>query len=186
MAISGEEKKAYQRELMRKRRSEQRERDRVIGRDGVPEGGRAASSVTFKDEGGVERFRYNQGNVKGDYSGSERGLEERLPWPYNAEKAARWGEGVSVYVPLTEDEKEAMEEYSRVGLENQGNGRPGGATEEEWAYAVERAGRARRYAEAMSRLGGGMRLGEVRYGDPVWQWENRGREVWKKKIERMG
>jgi len=39
-----------------------------------------------------------------------------LPWPYNREKAPRWGEGVKAYTPMTEDERKAVEVIAEVGM----------------------------------------------------------------------
>jgi hypothetical protein len=39
-----------------------------------------------------------------------------LPWPYNKEKPSRWGEGVKVYVPMSEEEKRAVEVIAEVGM----------------------------------------------------------------------
>jgi len=39
----------------------------------------------------------------------------------------------------------------------------------EWKYALERAGRAKKYAEMFPNH---VRPSEVQYQDPVWQWEN--------------
>ena len=48
--------------------------------------------------------------VTGDVTAKEQRLLERLPWPLNKDKPPRWGEGVPVYIPPTEDEKAAMAE----------------------------------------------------------------------------
>ena len=100
MAISGEEKRAYQRELMRKRRAEKK------------------------------------GLLRVEVGGQKVVLPE-------AE-----GSGVMLRVPAR---------------------RPVEATDEEWVLACERAERAVRYAEKMPEH---VRPSEVRYQDPVWQWEN--------------
>jgi hypothetical protein len=39
----------------------------------------------------------------------------------------------------------------------------------EWRYACERAERARRYAEVMPEF---VHQRDLKYQDPVWQWEN--------------
>ena len=38
-----------------------------------------------------------------------------LPWPYNKEKPARWGDGVKVYLPLTPEEQRAVEVIAEIG-----------------------------------------------------------------------
>lgn len=94
-----------------------------LGKDvdegGIPGGGVPASSVTYRDECGVERFRMNQGNVKGDYS------------------------------------------FPEIA--------PKGIPQREWDYAIERAKRAKRYANNMPGFVG---PNDVRSQDPLWQWEN--------------
>ena len=76
MALQGEAKKAYQRELMRKRRAIEKGEDTEV----------------------VER------------------VVNDLPWPYNREKPPRWGEGVPVYIPPTEEERKAVEVIAEVGM----------------------------------------------------------------------
>jgi hypothetical protein len=46
--------------------------------------------------------------------------------------------------------------------------KPEGATEREWAYACERAERARAYAAKFPQM---IRPSEVCFQDPGWQWE---------------
>ncbi|PYS92518.1 MAG: hypothetical protein DMF62_00490 [Acidobacteria bacterium] len=123
MAISGEAKKVYQRELMRERR---------------------ATAKQLKE-----------------------GLAERLPWPLNKEKPPRWGEGIPNYIPPTLEEKAAMDENVVAGVgEPQ---KPMDASQREWEMCLERAERARAYAEAMPKQ---VKPSEEVFGDPVWQWEN--------------
>lgn len=47
--------------------------------------------------------------------------------------------------------------------------KPDEATRHEWDYALVRASRAREYARKMPEH---VRPSEVRYQDPLWQWEN--------------
>jgi hypothetical protein len=98
----------------------------------------------------------------------EEPLYARLPWPLNKEKAPRWGEGVEKYIPLTTDEKLAVEEFGSSGVVEVGE-KPEEATEEEWSLALERAERALRYARKMPEHVGS---GDMKFQDPVWQWEN--------------
>jgi hypothetical protein len=51
----------------------------------------------------------------------------------------------------------------------EGREKPKEATEEEWAMALERAERARGYAE---KFPGVMRPSDGKFSDPVWQWEH--------------
>jgi hypothetical protein len=46
---------------------------------------------------------------------------------------------------------------------------PEGVDTREWKYALERASRAKKYAEMFPNH---VRPSEVQYQDPVWQWEN--------------
>lgn len=94
-------------------------------------------------------------------------LAERLPWPLNEGKAARWGEGVPNYIPLTLDEKAAMEED--IAAEIEAPQKPAEASQAEWEMCLVRAERARAYAEGMP---GQVKPSEEEYQDPLWQWEN--------------
>ena len=44
-------------------------------------------------------------------------LAERLPWPWNQGKPARWGPGVERYVAPTEEEREAVGEKEEMERE---------------------------------------------------------------------
>jgi hypothetical protein len=46
---------------------------------------------------------------------------------------------------------------------------PEGVDAREWKYALERAGRAKKYAAMFPEH---VRKSEERFQDPVWQWEN--------------
>ena len=54
-------------------------------------------------------------------------------------------------------------------MKNEDPKMPEGAEPTEWKYALERAERAKQYAEKMPDH---IRPSDVRFQDPMWQWEN--------------
>ena len=54
-----------------------------------------------------------------------------------------------------------------------GRQKPAEATDGQWAYALERAERAKKYAAMFSEH---VRTSELCFQDPLWQWENEARK----------
>lgn len=135
---------------------------RLAEKVGVREAGR---QMKLSENTAKSWWRRREGKVV--VEGQEEGEKDsRLPWPYNVGKAPRWGAGVEEYVPMTLEEREAVEGMDRRAIVRE---RPEGCSEAEWELCKVRAHRAVRYAEEFPEH---VRPSEEVFSDPIWQWEN--------------
>ena len=77
------------------------------------------------------------------------------------------------YWRLKKREQRAKKKVAVAVQESVDPRRPAEATDGQWAYALERAERARKYAAMFPEH---VRTSEVVFQDPLWQWQNEARK----------